>query len=378
MFEAFAALLVACQDGGTVVRRDGRHRFPARVTAGSPVPPDDLTLLETWLGRVLPADYRTFLQRWDGAQLFAIQSAYGVDNHPSLFAARVVPGSQEFLEDPRVLVIGMLDDEAYFLLDRRHPDAAQWPVYWADESDTAESALARPPIAAGFAQFIERYVAAQGEAYWEPPPPPLAWQSQPAEGPFEERWVHGLGIGLNLERHGRLLYRLYYPNFDPYGLTPEALLLAVGLRQHLLALGARALDPASLSWEPLRSAWLFTFPPGQWPRLDPRTVPPAPTPWGWQEIAAGLWVHGAEGSADAALVVRRFLAHGRHDGSYELGWRTGPGEAVVEPLRRRLAALAQYVTTAKYLPDDHEAERYHWWKADEPPPDVQPLPAEPR
>ena len=372
MFESFAALLATCQDGGTVVRRDGRRRFPSRVTAGPPATADDLARLETWLGTALPADYRAFLQRWDGAQLFAIKSAHGVNTHPSLFSAREVPERQFPLEDPGVVVIGMLDDEAYFLLDRRRPQAAQWPVWCADECDSAETALARPPIAASFAEFVDRYVAARGEDYWEPPPPPPVWQSQPAEGPFQERWVHGLGVGLSLERHTRLLYRLYYPSFDPYGLTPEAVLIAVGLRQHLLALGAQALDPTSLSWEPLRSAWLFTFPTDRWRRLDPLSVPPTPIPRGWQEVASGLWVHGTDSSADAAFSVHRSMQHGRHSGSYGLGWRLGNGDAVVQPLRRRLAALAQYVTTPRYLPEGYEAEQYHWWKTDEPPPDVRP------
>lgn len=372
MFESFAALLAACEAGGTVVRRDGRRRHPARVTAGPPASPEDLATLEGWLGHPLPADYRAFLERWDGAQLFAIQGPHGVDPNPSLFRARDVPERQFPFEDPRVLTIGMLDDEAYFLLDRRQTEAARWPVAWADEADTTEAALARQVIAGSFAEFVGRYAAAQGESYWEPPPPPLEWQAQPPERPLEERWVHGLGVGLTLDRHTILLYRLAFPDGSLYGVTPEALLLAVGLRARLLALGAQPVDPASLNWEPQPASWLFTFPTTPWPRLDPRAIPPAAPPRGWQELAPGLWVHGDGERADAALAVQRSLAHGNHIGTYSLGWRFGTGAAAAEPLRQRLPAFTHHGSAPKYLPEGYEAEQYHWWKADEPAPDVLP------
>ena len=69
-------------------------------------------------------------------------------------------------------------------------------------------------------------------------------------------------------------------------------------------------------------------------------------------------MYGAAGGATAALVARRSLAHGRYSGTYGLGWR--------------LASLAHYVIAPKYLPESYEAAMYHWWKGDQPAPDVRP------
>jgi len=194
----------------------------------------------------------------------------------------------------------------------------------------------------------------------------------PPEGIIVERWIHGLGVSLSLLREPRMLYLLGLPSGDPYGVTPEGLLIAAGLRNRLLAMGAQPMDPATISWETTGNRWLFTVSAEPQQHVDAGAVAPVPTPEGWREVAPGMWVFGAEGVGHAALFVLRSNNHGRHGGAYNLGWKLGSGEVVVASLRQRLAALGSYATSPKYLPEGYEAEQYHWWKENQLLPDVRP------
>lgn len=367
MFESFAALLADHQQQGFVVRRSGRRTYRAHVAVGPPADPVALAAVEASLGHPLPPDLRAFLARWDGAQIFVDEERGGSwAPYPCLFDTDRLrnPDFQLPFQDPRVLVIGQLADEAFLILDRRLPHRAGWPVHWADELDAVEEILGRPAIAGSFHEFLDRWVAAQGEWYWDPEPP-LIWRPD-----TPGLWRFGTALYLVAALHPRPMYRLGLPS-GRHPMTPPVARVAAGLRQHLLALGGQPLDPGAIGWERSGRFWLFAFQHKPLPPVDPAAVPALDLPAGWQEVAPGIWLHGPE---EASFWVCRGLGYdGRPHATYTVSWHEASAADAVAALRQRLAAAVGEPSLPNYVQPGYEAEEFHWYSGRGAPPDIRPV-----
>ena len=222
VFESFEALLARYAATGSLISRQGRRTYRSFLTVNSPASAAALADLEAWLGCTLPGDYRAFLQRWNGASMYALEH----DHHPSFAASDLVPALQDqYEQDPRVLIIGQSDDEGFFLLDRRDNRAADWPFYWADELQPMDELLDSPPLARA-SSFLDDFIAAEGEWYWQVRPRvPWSWAEQQPNW-----WVHGGGLALRLEP--RVYVGQPPTTWSVFSITatPPGLLLAAGLR----------------------------------------------------------------------------------------------------------------------------------------------------
>jgi hypothetical protein len=144
--------------------------------------------------------------------------------------------------------------------------------------------------------------------------------------------------------------------------APPALLMAAGLRNHLMALGAECLDPASINWS--ISGWVLVFRNLPAPSIDPRRVPPAPAREGWSEVAPRVWVHRA-GEAGLWSERRTDTYYGVDLGvtRAHVSWALGQGEAAAKPLCRRLARVASHKHRPEEFPERYEAVEYQFWQA---------------
>ncbi|HEY8346380.1 MAG TPA: SMI1/KNR4 family protein [Symbiobacteriaceae bacterium] len=359
MFERFVHLLQQYAAQGSVPRRAGCRVWPSHVRTGPPANPEEIADVERRLGHPLPDDYREFLTRWNGAQIFILDKNDSYES-PRIFHTQELLDPPPLLDDPRVLPIGMLDDEAFLVLDRRVQTAPQWPVYWADQLDSADKVLARPAIAGSLAEFLDRFIEAQGSWYWEPPEP-LEWYKDPHTPGL---WRHGLGFSFGLYEYQlssgtRYYYRLRLPD-SPYAMTAPAALIAVGLRDHLLRLGATFGVPAEFRWRPDNLEWLFGFEEPPRPKVKPCDVPPAVLSGDrWQEVAPGIWVHAPSG---VCFWSRRANTHtgGPPTGRYVLTWPLH-AEKAAEPLRARLRKTGMYQNEPTHLPPDYDGVEFYWW-----------------
>jgi hypothetical protein len=353
VFESFEALLTQYTASASVPCRQGRRTYASHVTTNPPASALGLANLETWVGAALPADYRSFLARWNGASLFAIEKGH----HPSFYSCADVPGAQAHFDDPRIVVIGQSDDEGYFLLDRRELASPTWPLYWADELQPIDELLDVPALAPGFAAFLDAFIAAQGEWFWQRPPVrPWIWQMEQPNW-----WTHGSGATVRLESGAHPLQpRLTYAVMFGLGTTPPGLLLAAGVRDHLLALGAESIDPRSVGWSV--NGWFLAFPPSTQPMLDPAQVQPSPVGDAWREVAPHLWVFG--NGLVGLMAERQALRRGAEleVSRVAISWRLGPGDSIAIRLRETFSRYTSHETWPEYLPDGYEAVILDFWR----------------
>lgn len=364
VFEALAALIESYRQEGTVPLRVGsRKALRSHVSMAPPAAPDEIEQAEQALSCRLPDDYRTFLQRWNGGRLFVGNQT---DLYPALHGTAALPQEQAVCDVPGVLIVGQLDDESYLFLDGRAAVAGGWPVYCGE---FIAHTLKDPPIAASFAEFLDRYVSGQGAWYWEEYP--LAWVQE--SGTW---WRHGLGLYLSRDQWPVPCYRIGLPQ-PPFAVTPEALRMAVGLREHLISLGAQQVSPADLGIGGNGWAWWFRFASAPLPDIEPHSVAPAVLDQdGWQQLADGMWLHG---TANVAYWVSPSVdLRGMLTGAYYwLTWSAGQGEAVALGLKHQLDQIgADLVREPERLPDGCEGVEYIWWTKPgraEAVPDIRPV-----
>lgn len=370
LFERFVSLLEQYAANGSVPMRMGRRHEPGHVWAGPPARPEDIAEVERQLGHPLPDDYRAFLERWNGAAIFT----WGQSHTPCVFGTHELLDSPSLLDDPRVLTIGMLADEAFLVLDRRVRTAHGWPVYWADELDSADELLERPAIANSFAEFLDRFVESEGSWYWVRPEP-LEWYQDPKTLGL---WRHGLGLFFlpykYYHRDGvRHYIRLGLPS-SSHAMTAPAALIAMGLRDHLLRLGGTFGVPRDFGWPPNHPEWVFGFGSNETalPKFKPADIPPAVLAGGgWQAVAPGLWIHGASG---VCFWSRRANTHtgGPPIGTYILTWPVHAAK-VAEPLRERLSRIKTSEFEPGRLPPGYDGVEFSFWARNGVPPEILPI-----
>lgn len=341
--------------GQTIPLHVDQQTYPSRFIAGNPAPTASLTQAEQNLGHRLPNDLKTFLSRWNGAELYAEEIGGGVRVYSIDVLIEENRTNYRFqYESHDVLIIGKLDCEIDLFLDLRRPNDSEWSVYWADVGESIEEALSREPLAQSFQDFIKRLISRQGEPFWAEFDFIPSWQAEPPD-----LWRYGFGFFVLRERHPRLMIRIGIHNSP--SVSPKVVRILAGIIQFLKKRNATPVLPQTVGRNPGGGEDIYEVSENVWAAFDPKAIPPVQLPkTGWIEVATGMWLHGPK---EAACYVRRGYDF---DGKLisvkvMLSWAEPTAREVADTVRRRLEALASSLDRSNHVADGYEAIVASWW-----------------